>query len=669
MAASTSEQLFKELDDVIRAADVDYQKALDITNKILKDAPKDKEATQVKVICLVQLGKFNEGLSAIEASGSAAEYAFEQAYCLYKTRQHSEALKILKSIPDPLPVRALHLLAQVHYRLENWEDAIKIFQELVQKVSSTEVKTNLNAALASAGKGVVGLKLVAENKALLQESHEYAYNAACLALADGDHQSALQYLQQSIDTCKATYGADEYTEEEIEDELAIVRTQLGFVKQKLKQENEAQELYNQVLKSKPSDQAVVAVASNNVVTLQKDQSFDSEKKLKHTISEEAEQKLSEWQKKIAAFNRCLLQLKLKKTKEFKEMVQTLQEKYPDSSHPVLLSASALIREKKNSEAQALLEEYASKHPTQDNLLVQLSLAQLRLISGNVTEAITALESIEQLKHKPALVAGLVTLHEQRGNITAASAVFDAALQYWDNRRTSVKDARSASVYLLLAREAANFKLKYKLYREAAATYERVVKQFPDDQELLANYIVALSYSDPVEAEKNLSKIPLKGLASIDAESLENLPIYKAASATAASATLPEGTPAPAVVRKGRNSEKKKAKKKNKKKKKLGKTYDPNAKPDPERWLPKHERSYYKRRKRRNEPERLGRGSAQGVVDRTAGAPVAGITPAPKAGEPKPSTPPPKAAPKQEPPKATPPKNSGGQKKAGGRRRR
>jgi signal recognition particle subunit SRP72 len=36
------------------------------------------------------------------------------------------------------------------------------------------------------------------------------------------------------------------------------------------------------------------------------------------------------------------------------------------------------------------------------------------------------------------------------------------------------------------------------------------------------------------------------------------------------------------------------KKKKKKKKRLPKNYDPNVPPDPERWLPKRERSTYRR---------------------------------------------------------------------------
>ena len=54
----------------------------------------------------------------------------------------------------------------------------------------------------------------------------------------------------------------------------------------------------------------------------------------------------------------------------------------------------------------------------------------------------------------------------------------------------------------------------------------------------------------------------------------------------------------------------KAKKKRKRKIRLPKNYDPNVPPDPERWLPKHERSTFKRKKDRryNRDTGIGKGT-------------------------------------------------------------
>jgi signal recognition particle subunit SRP72 len=64
--------------------------------------------------------------------------------------------------------------------------------------------------------------------------------------------------------------------------------------------------------------------------------------------------------------------------------------------------------------------------------------------------------------------------------------------------------------------------------------------------------------------------------------------------------------APAAAAKGRHKRKRKLK--------LPKNFDKNAVPDPERWLPKWERSTYKKRKDKRQREKeIGRGT-QGAVD-------------------------------------------------------
>ena len=111
-------------------------------------------------------------------------------------------------------------------------------------------------------------------------------------------------------------------EEDIEEETGIIRVQLGFVMQQLGKEKEAATIYNQVtlnlslnllicfpkvLKSKPSDIGLVAVASNNLLCLNRDQNiFDSKKRLKAATVEGLELKLTSSQRRQIARNSALL---------------------------------------------------------------------------------------------------------------------------------------------------------------------------------------------------------------------------------------------------------------------------------------------------------------------------------------------------------------------------
>ena len=90
---------------------------------------------------------------------------------------------------------------------------------------------------------------------------------------------------------------DEAGEDEIEEETGIIKVQLGYVMQRQGRDKVAQVVYNQVLRSKPSDIGLTAVASNNLIAVNKDQNiFDSKKWIKAATVEGLETKLNSSQR-------------------------------------------------------------------------------------------------------------------------------------------------------------------------------------------------------------------------------------------------------------------------------------------------------------------------------------------------------------------------------------
>jgi hypothetical protein len=77
--------------------------------------------------------------------------------------------------------------------------------------------------------------------------------------------------------CEAQAKADGLSAEELKDELAVILVQRAYILQLQQNNDAAHDLYQSVLTDKPSDQAVVAVASNNIIaTRKKDEKlFDS----------------------------------------------------------------------------------------------------------------------------------------------------------------------------------------------------------------------------------------------------------------------------------------------------------------------------------------------------------------------------------------------------------
>jgi len=58
---------------------------------------------------------------------------------------------------------------------------------------------------------------------LRESTYELVYNAACRLLGNGQTQEAEKKLKQSEKMCRETLEEDGTTEEEIEDELGIVK--------------------------------------------------------------------------------------------------------------------------------------------------------------------------------------------------------------------------------------------------------------------------------------------------------------------------------------------------------------------------------------------------------------------------------------------------------------
>ncbi len=141
------------------------------------------------------------------------------------------------------------------------------------------------------------------------------------------------------------------------------------------------------------------------------------------------------------------------------------------------------------------------------------------------------------------------------------------------------------------------------HKEAAASYKILYELNPTDMDALCSLIMETSHFDPDVAAKYEAKIPAlqhpSGKAP-DAAALENLsvPTFKRKQVVSAESQTPEA------------DQKKKQKKKKKRKNKAPKKIEPGTVPDPERWVPKFERSTFKGKRNKNANKNRG---AQGAV--------------------------------------------------------
>ncbi|KFR12647.1 Signal recognition particle subunit SRP72, partial [Opisthocomus hoazin] len=577
---------------------------------VLQISKDDVTALQCKVVCLIQNGNFKEALGVINTHTKVLTsdvIAFEKAYCEYRLNRIENALKTIQSASQQTD-KLKELYGQVLYRLERYDDCLAAYRDLIrnsQDEYEEERKTNLSAVVAAQS---TWEKVMPEDLGLREATYELCYNSACALIGQGKLNEAMKKLQKAEELCRQSLSEDsDVTEEDIEAELAIIHGQMAYIMQLQGCTDDALQLYNQIIKLKPTDVGLLAVIANNIITINKDQNvFDSKKKVKLTNAEGVEHKLSKKQLQAIEFNKALLAMYTNQADQCRKLSASLQSQSPEHLLPVLIQAAQLCREKQHAKAVGLLQDFADQHPA-NAAEIKLTMAQLKIAQGSVTKACMILRSIEELQHKPGMVSALVTMYSHEEDIDSAIEVFTQAIQWYQqfqartNYGCSVFQPKS-SVHLSLIREAANFKLKHGRKKEAISDLEELWKQNPKDVHTLAQLISAYSLVDPEKAKVLSKHLPSSDTMSlkVDVDALENSHgatyVRKKAGKLAGDSQQKE---------QGQGDVKKKKKKK---KGKLPKNYDPKVTPDPERWLPMRERSYYRGRKKGKKKDQVGKGT-------------------------------------------------------------
>ncbi|KJE91070.1 hypothetical protein CAOG_009520 [Capsaspora owczarzaki ATCC 30864] len=502
-------------------------------------------------------------------------------------------------------------------RVAAFQECVALYKKIMaeHKLSGdAEHLTNYLSAIA----GAVVLS-PETSAALLNEvpanlsTFELCYNSACIDIARTNLTSAATKLEQAEDLCKKTLEAEGFDESEILAELGVIQVQLAVVLHLQDRIEEAMAIYNLILKSRPSDVVVAAIASNNIVAINKDrETFDSKKRIQATLAEGLDKKLNSHQRRVMAVNRCLLALHMNQNEQCRQLFESLSKQYPDHDVLILISASLLFKDKKATKAFELLQSYADTHS--HAVYVNLTLAQNHLVANNPGQAAASLRAARSLQHRPGMVATLVSVYERMGDVAAAAQVFEEAIA-----ATQTSGAPSKQL-LTLMRHAAQFYLRHKQPAQAAVLYERLFRANKKDRAALAGLVLATSHVDAAQAEQYAASLP--AIASgepIDVDALENLVVgrisqrAKDKNAVAASASA-DATSNPAAS--GQKAALKKKKKRKLNPKRMPKNFDPKFTPDPERWLPKRERSTYRKGKKKRD---LGKGGSQGAASSTPDA--------------------------------------------------
>uniref|UniRef100_A0A182JP84 Signal recognition particle subunit SRP72 n=1 Tax=Anopheles christyi TaxID=43041 RepID=A0A182JP84_9DIPT len=632
-------QLYTELNKYCSSAD--YDKALKAANKIIGLDATEWKAAKCKLVCLIQNGKFEEALKFIERGTSIPDTTFEKAYSEYRLNRAEDAYRTIQAtVPSGAGVGAdqwaglaqnlKELLAQILYRLERFDECFELYRNIIKNTHDDyddERRTNMSAVAAN--QCIVGGGTDKQQPAgatnLPEDTYELTYNAACALAGRRDYVDAERKLRTSEKMCRDSLEEDGASEEDIIDEITIIKVQLAYCLQMQGRVKEASALYADALRHKTNDAALTAVVSNNLVVINRDQNvFDSRKKMKVATSEQAEQKLTSRQRKTIAFNNCLLAY-FASPSECGLLASRLANAHPDLEfQSLLIRVSQLARDKKYREAVELLESYAQRLPagrTTELLQVRFAIVQLQLVAGNRKAAIETLESLGEARYQPGVVSALVTLHLGLDNKQAASEILKSAVEWYKRQKSAtISDADLSDMW----RQAASFHLRGGEPETAAKSLEELLRTHPNDMKLLAQLVIAYAQFDPKRAQQSSKLLPaletLTTVSEIDALEATNwMMIAKAvkrktnqAGGGRTTGDQSPGTGTPSAEQQAARKQKQRKKRKGK----LPKNYIIGVLPDPERWLPRYERTGYRKKRDRRVKEIIkgSQGTASGQAD-------------------------------------------------------
>lgn len=299
----------------------------------------------------------------------------------------------------------------------------------------------------------------------------------------------------------------------------------------------------------------------------------------------------------------------------------------------VVNAAAHARNQTGKEALKLVQAQLKKRPNDVGLI--LVIVQLYILTGNHASAIALMESffarLQQsgsssdldVRYAPGLVGTLVSLYSARSQSAHARTELAKAAKYWQQRSRDATDVpsqrslghlyKAAGVSLLESSKPEDLDLARNIFSELS-------QQDPEDRYASAGLVAALAATSPssIQSSDLSSLTPVERLvAGIDISALEEAGIAKpATSATPVTSVKRSAPTAPPKAKKIRPS-------------RMPKDYDASKKPDPERWLPMRDRTYYKPKGRKGKQKQAMLMQGGVVVEREDSASRPGT---PAAGE-------------------------------------
>ncbi|KAE8380260.1 hypothetical protein BDV26DRAFT_290503 [Aspergillus bertholletiae] len=605
----------------------DHEEALRSSNAALAKSKSDMQAQHVKVVALLKLDRYEDGLRVFEDGGDALKKraALEYAYALYKTANLDKAIEVASQVANDRGAR--HLEAQATYRAEKFRRAADLYEELAKDeiaLANEENDLRINAWAVDAQLQWKGYPdYVRHNRPTRDdlEAFETVYNAACLSIAKGEFGKGEMLLKRAKELCRTS---EDLTPEDKAAELLPIAVQQLYVLIRQGKSEEAESVLEEISVNDISELSTKRVALNNI-TLVRDTTtnpYALYKSLHATPVSTDNDKLFDYQDNIVTGNVHSADLLVQKYDGIIRSTSKAlsQAPYPSAKPNVNLlsvyNAAAHARGQSGTPALKAILPALERRPKDIGLA--LTAVQLYVTEGNTTSAIITLEKSLQLleesiseqdkgvRFNPGLLGILVSLYKLEGRRVQIRSELAKAAAYWQEHAEAPSSLlRAAGESLLHSSDRSDLTTAGDLFK---ALYQKDRK----DLFAIAGYVASQATLDYAKIESQVDTLPPVNdlISDVDVNALESAGIAPPSSAAAAAAAAIAG------ARKRTSGDKQGRATKRVRKSRLPKDYDASKAPDPERWLPLRDRSSY-RPKGRKGKQRAAERTQGGIVNEKA----------------------------------------------------
>ncbi|CBZ33550.1 signal recognition particle protein, putative [Leishmania donovani] len=406
-------KLEKTLRKQTTSDDVQASKIASTAERILSLQPNHVYAMQCKSVALLHSGRFAAALSVLEnlqleatPFKNSATFHLHKAYCHYRLMQYTEARAELQERQQrgPMSAAARHLLAQIHYNLEEYAEAAAMYAELVadgayrDDVEKQELLTNYTASLSACAPEKVAAVVRDEAD---EKTPDLLFNLATAQVEAQNYEAAQATLLQAEQLCAAIFPKSKLRS--LKDALAasseVLQAQLGvqlgaptsiggsssiatspercffnevcsnwvqqaYVAFMRHREDDARRIVDLILTCKPSSAVTSAVAGILYTALQRSADFfDSHRKLKAAQHVKVLPRLTSKQLIAVQYNTALLQLSAGALDRCTRTVEQMEKAHPNNELTHSLRLVLAVRELKKKKPLPANSPSSASRPT------------------------------------------------------------------------------------------------------------------------------------------------------------------------------------------------------------------------------------------------------------------------------------------------------------------